>query len=732
MNSNTAPPHRSNWPVNILAAMMFLIPAVGVPNEYMLQDTLKSAIAAFGILLAALVFFWDLRKHPRPLQWHWVVLLPAVLCLYALGSMVWSHTYLAGVEAVRWFLVALLVWLVLNTMGTQTLQRLLWGIHWGAFVASLWAALQYWFDWKLFPQVAAPASTFVNRNFFAEYTVSVLPLSVYLLLSQRYTRWLILFALSLALNFIAILMTGTRSALLALAVIVPFICYIAARNHQALPCWRWAPSQRLRIAVIFLAACAVLGAIPSGNAEIGMGQNVLTRSSTRSASLAVAVQGKDNSFSTRVEMWKTTARMLTERPVSGVGAGAWEAAAPLFQPEFSQLETDYYAHNDHLQLLSEYGYPVGGGMLAVLVAAVLQTVLRSVRLNRHLACVEGGLIASSVVVLLVVSSAGFPLHLAGGTCLLAVTLGSLCAARVSMGMDSFHCIQSTKRLAWAASLALGCLLVVALGTTYRAGSAEYRLTHAIETLSRLSHTPTMGSSAREENLAAAKVDIQEAIRMAPHYRKLLSIAGDQLIALGEWSAAVPIWETISTSRPHVPAVWSILALSYSRTHHPELAMGALQEVQRLRPHAIETTVVEIQLLIDAGAFAQAAKLARHGMDTGHLNYDLIQLAYQLGYQVNDLAMSIQAMDLRNQFAPSEAPDGFMRLGKLYADPRINDNKKALAQFALGLQTVPVNDRANYLAQIPERFRLLLDNGRDESSSSSLGAGNRASWRSAGH
>src|SRR5665647_1900551 len=132
----------ANWPVAILALMMFLVPAVGVPSELMLQDTLKSALVAFGALIAALVFFWQQRNRSEPLLWHGLVWLPLALMAYALGSMAWSHTYLAGVEAVRWFILSLLLWLGLNILTRANLPLLLWGIHGGAVVATIWAALQ--------------------------------------------------------------------------------------------------------------------------------------------------------------------------------------------------------------------------------------------------------------------------------------------------------------------------------------------------------------------------------------------------------------------------------------------------------------------------------------------------------------------------------------------------------------------------------------------------------------
>ena len=102
---------RGDWTVVILALMMFLTPAVGVPNEEMLQDTLKSIVASFAAISAGLLFFWQQRNRRDGLRWHALMWLPLALMFYALGSMVWSHTYLGGVEAIRWFVFSLLLWL---------------------------------------------------------------------------------------------------------------------------------------------------------------------------------------------------------------------------------------------------------------------------------------------------------------------------------------------------------------------------------------------------------------------------------------------------------------------------------------------------------------------------------------------------------------------------------------------------------------------------------------------
>jgi hypothetical protein len=143
---------RGDWTVIILALMMFLAPAVGVPHEEMLQDTLKSIVVSFAVLGAGLMFFWRQRNRRDALRWHALMWLPLALMFYAIGSMAWSHAYLGGVEAIRWFILGLLLWLGLNTLSRERVALLFWGIHWGAVVASLWTALQFWTDFRYFPQ----------------------------------------------------------------------------------------------------------------------------------------------------------------------------------------------------------------------------------------------------------------------------------------------------------------------------------------------------------------------------------------------------------------------------------------------------------------------------------------------------------------------------------------------------------------------------------------------------
>src|SRR6185436_14775036 len=98
----------------------------------------------------------------------------------------------------------------------ERLVWLAWGVHAGVVVASLWAALQFWTAFAFFPQGPHPASTFVNRNFFAEFAVTTLPFSALLLARAKRSPMVALLAASIGFVIVAVFMTGTRAALLAL------------------------------------------------------------------------------------------------------------------------------------------------------------------------------------------------------------------------------------------------------------------------------------------------------------------------------------------------------------------------------------------------------------------------------------------------------------------------------------------------------------------------------------
>ncbi len=706
------PPSSSDKCVPALAWMMFLVPAVGVPSELVVQDTLKSAIVAFGVLGSALLFFWQRRGQTVAIQWHGLLWLPITLMVFALGSMVWSHTYLAGVEAIRWFLLSLLLWLGLNTLNRDTMPLLIWGIHGGVTVASAWVTLQFWGNLSWFPQGAFPASTFVNRNFFAEYAVCALPLSVWLLAQTRNPRWLGFLAASLALNTVALMMTGTRSALVALTLLIPAMAVVLVKFRNQWGFVRWSRNTRFLVAAAFLIGTSILGSLPSNNprvAQENVGVTAFERAFARTSSVAKTSEYAEGSFSVRSMMWKATARMMIANPWTGVGAGAWEVQIPLYQRADTVLETDYYAHNETLQLLSEYGVLVGGLVLAVLMAYLLHAAGASWRLkDANQAEVPLRLATlTSVMAFLLVSQAGFPLHLAGTGALLSLVLAMLAGSDARLGQQGSL---SRRTFAFSNSHAVaamvGLFLCASLATyiTFQAVQAERKIVHALHLGAFLAQELPGKAPAEAVRKSEFLQNLREGITINPHYRKFTAVAAEQLTGSGDFANAVWVQETVAASRPHVPAIWSGLALNYARLGQHDKALVALRNLERLKPVALETLNVRVTLLTLAGQADEAVRLLTQSLDAGLYDYALLQTGYALGLRMRDHALAVRSLELFNGRWPQYAADTYFRLGSVYADPAVGDDTRALAAFRSGMAAVPMVQRDHYRSQLPPRFR----------------------------
>ena len=697
--------------VAIFALMMFLAPALGVPNEEMLQDTLKSIVVSFAVLGAALLFFWSRLGERGAMRWHGVMWLPLLLLAYSLGSMAWSHTYLAAVESVRWFVFAVLLWLAINTLKRDSLPTLAWGIHAGAVVASLWAALQFWVDFQLFPQGPHPASTFVNRNFFAEFAVCTLPFSALLLARARQSAQVALVAITTGLVIVAVLMTGTRSALIALWVQLLLVLPLVAWLYRSQLAWSaWGRGTRVLAAGLLLGTIAGLGFIPAGNAKIieeGRGTTALERGFKRTGSISAA----DPSLGVRMVMWKATVRVIERRPLSGVGAGAWESDIPLYQEEGAQLETDYYVHNEFLQLLAEYGL-VGWLFLLALAAYLLAAAWKTLVGKTPEAQAEAPLRAvllCSLLALMIVSNVGFPWRMATTGALFALCLGGLAASDARLGWVRPW---AAARLAWRPAFApaltglvVACTALAAY-ITHQAVEAEQRIVRATKIALSI-------SASRDPNnpkWRPAKTEmlrlIKEGVAINRHYRKITPMVADELARWGDWKEATWIWESVLSSRPHVVAIMANVARGYAMIGKPAEALEYLQRAKKIQPRAPAVQSLEVILLSRTGQNERALELAREAIQGNTYDYDLTNAAFFLAMRAGDQALAEKSIRLRMAGWPGSRVQGYMQLGDMYANA-VKDPDKALASYKQALELAPQAQRPALLAEIPPALRAKL-------------------------
>ena len=702
-----------DWTVLLLALTMFMAPTMGVPSEEMLQDTLKSIIISFGTLIAAFTFVWQ-RKDAQStaIGLHPLLLLPLGLAIYALGSMTWSHTYLAGAETIRWLMFSLLLWTGLNTLQYAQVPRIATGIHLGAVGASIWTALQFLIDFNYFPQGPNPASTFVNRNFFAEYIVCTLPYSVFLLTRERTFSRQIWIALSIGLNLSALMMTGTRSALVGLGLMLIIIPGILFRYWDQLEISKSPLWQRTTVLSILVTATAILSSIPTGNkqlvAEFGH-QTATDRAMRRTLSMATTAEYTSGSFSVRAAMWKATGRMIQAHPLAGVGAGAWEVEIPLYQDSGTQLETDFYAHNEPLQLLAEYGI-VGWGFLLCLIAYLLWSTKSTVR-SCSAECVQEAplraLVLTSILMLLTVSNAGFPWRLAATGALFALSLAILAASDirvrltgVSAGWKAEWRATSTRMCLWF----IGFSIAIAAYITQQAFVAERSLVRAI----KIALTITKSGRPNDAYWDSAKEEMHTllgyGIAINPHYRKLTPMAADEMASWGDWEGAIWIWESVLASRPNVVAIIANISRGYLQIGNYQQAMYYLANAAKLQPNAPVVQSMQVILLTRLERYTEASAIIKTAFKKGNVDYDLVYTAYLVGMRTKDWPLAMQALDMRIKKWPNEAYDGWLRMGDIYARLEVGDTEKAMASYKKALDVAPEQLKPTVWSKIPPSYQ----------------------------
>ena len=703
---------QQNWTALLLSLMIFMAPTLGVPHEELLQDTLKSILVAFFALASSFTFFWYHHKQNEPLNWHGAMLLPLVLMAYALGSMVWSHTYLGGVEAIRWFLFSLILFLGLNVFTLERVTGLAWGIHLGAVMASLWAALQFWVDFKFFSQGPNPASTFVNRNFLGEFLVCTIPFSVLLLSRIKDKTSVFLLTFSFGFNIVALMMTGTRSALLGLMVLVVLLPMILILYGKQFVSSGWRGSHCVAIVVLLTATVAGIGSINTGNsrllAEKSRG-DAIDRAFNRALSMTEATEYSQGSFSIRSMMWKTTGRMIAANPVTGVGAGAWEVQTPLYQTAGSQLENDYYAHNEILQLLAEYGL-VGWLVLVCLLAYLLAAAYRTWSNRSPQGESESllrALTLSSLLVFLLVSNAGFPWRMATTGALFALSLAVLAASDIRIGAGNLLLTQSILSKQHHAVIALCVTAIctgVALYIAQQAVICEGKIVRATKiamsiTASRQPNDPGW-EPAKSEMLAL----IRQGIAINPHYRKITPMVADSLATWGDWKNATWIWESVLESRPNVVAMLANVVRGHIHAKEYAMAQGYLDKALLIQPTAPALASLQVMVLQHAGKYTQAATRAKDLLKAGVIEPELLHMAYDLGRNYHDPALAILALEVRIKTWPDQAADGWLALGDIYNEPETKDERKALDAYRAALSgTLPAHKSA-LISRIPLTYR----------------------------
>lgn len=670
----------------LVAGALVLAPALGATGPEVLQNTLKLAIWSLAATGALLAMAWNMRSAGTFCT-HPILAAPLALAAFAAASAAWGNATFAIGEAGRWLLFALIAWLCINVATPSRLRILTGATYAGAAIASLWTVLQFTSGWSFFAQGEAhPASTFANRNVFAEYAVCALPFG--LLLLRTITPGLRAGAIAASMGLIvaAVMMTAMRTALLALVLQAVVLPVLAWRHWVIWP--RWSRAQTVGAAAAFLVTVGALGMLPCADNNM-LAEKPGSTAFERVLQRATSTNSQDESIGVRKQMWLASARMIAAHPLIGVGAGSWGANSPVYMDGDPLVELDQHAHNEYLQLAAEYGLPAALLFVAALGIWLARTAVDTWRSPGSLGATRSAAIASTGT-LLFVSITGFAWHQAGTAALLAICLGIVaCTERKGV----FNLVTRHVRASWRspAMLAAVVALAAAVISLQQAMLSEAKLVRAYRLAMYLNEEPAAPHDpAWQLSTQAVRQEIgrlaREAAAIDAHNRRVAPLLAEEMARYGAWDEALTLWKGVLEAYPYVPAILVNAARASAALEQRDEAWCYLDRAHAVAPRAPAVLSLRVALLADSEHYAEALIAARSALDAQRADLDLLSSTIVLSELQGDKALRDRAAALARKRDPKAVADAYLQLGALYH--RRKAPEKAAAAWFTALHSQP--------------------------------------------
>ena len=227
---------------------------------------------------------------------------------------------------------------------------------------------------------------------------------------------------------------------------------------------------------------------------------------------------RDTSLKGRTMLWGATWRMIKDYPVLGTGAGTWQWAHQKYRHPRMQFTADY-AHNDILQMTSDYGV-IGFALVAAALGCFFWQARRLMVhgvTSEHRCFTTGAIVA--VCILLVHSWFDFNLHIPANALLFCAILGLVAGMQVPEGPWAARPLGKPLRYL----LGVALLLVVVAGLYFVLPAAR-----------AVKYTEWGDQEKNMLNWDAATELFNEAIRYDPNYIRPRTKLGDIYMAQAQF------------------------------------------------------------------------------------------------------------------------------------------------------------------------------------------------------
>ncbi len=238
-----------------------------------------------------------------------------------------------------------------------------------------------------------------NKNEYASYLMLLLPFTMYAAVSGKGNRRAAAFTATVMI-FIMLVIVAARATWVGVVlsgIVISVITVIYSKKLEL--------SGR-HVKTMVIVASSVVIILAAGVLEGGK----FTHSKyIEKLGSIIRPEADNNHF--RLGMWKITAEMAMDHPVTGVGAGNWQIAIPEYYSRIGlkDKEVNWISpHNDYLWILAEKGVP-GVGLYLCMIMAAIWLFIRILRSNFEKERVKQALfIMAGLIGYLVVACFDFP------------------------------------------------------------------------------------------------------------------------------------------------------------------------------------------------------------------------------------------------------------------------------------------------------------------------------------
>jgi len=416
----------------IILSLIVIIPIVFYLHCMDEYNPIKEATA--GVLIVIGLMLWGVNIISQK-NFHFVNLslnLP-IFCfiIICLLSLIWSNNLTMSIKELPLFLMGpCLYFIIINNLNyPKHVDKILTVISIIGGLFGIYGILQYFgIDFSFWEGNFGRqkvSGLFGNVNYFAEYLIIPLPISINFFLVSRKKIFNIYLLFAIFTMGESLIFTFTRGSYLGFAVslIFMFLLFLKIQGKKFIY-----KNNKIVVLIVEFILIIITALFIMAHPINESGSNL----SEFKERISISKVSEDSSFRRRIAIWKFTELMIKDRPLLGSGLGTFKYNTLRYQAKFfdqGQNRTIYpygfaeKAHNEYLQLWTELGI-IGLSIFIWLMVIYFNYGIKMLHKTRD-DYKRGILIGlmGAIVAILVDSLFGFPFHLPASIILFWIVLG---------------------------------------------------------------------------------------------------------------------------------------------------------------------------------------------------------------------------------------------------------------------------------------------------------------------